>query len=171
MRQAVNCDVWYTSLKVMRPPSHKSAFTVLELLIVIVFVGFLAAIAIYALNITRASNRDAKRVSDVSVIRAALSQHWLRSATYPASGPIELGKPGNRADALTLSGFVEREAVNAPVFLQRVPTGPKVGEYYRYHGSAQGYSLRFKTERQTVYGSAGTWYAHADGVDKLDTEK
>ncbi len=153
----------------MRPV--KSAFTILELLIVIVLVGFLAAIAIYSLNLTRASNRDAKRVSDVSVIRAALSQYWLRTASYPEHAPVDLGKPGARADTLTATGWVERAAVNSPVLIQRVPTGPTVGEFYRYHGSAQGYSLRFKTERQTAYGSAGIWYAHADGVDRVDVER
>lgn len=151
---------------------HTSAFTVLELLIVMIFVGFLAAIAVYALSVTRAGNRDLKRVSDVSVIQAGLSQYWLHKASYPESSPVDLGKPGSRADTLTSSGFMSREdQTSAPVLLQRIPLGPKGGEYYRYHGSVQGYSLRLKTERQTVYGPAGTWYAHSGGVDQKDVEK
>lgn len=149
----------------------KRGFTLLEALVVIAIVGILAAIAIYSLNVTRASNRDAKRVSDVSVIRAALSQYWLQKAAYPASEAIDLGKPGARADALANNGFVDREQQAPPIFLEHVPLGPKVGEYYRYHGSSQGYSLRFVTERQTAYGPPGTWYAHSDGVDKQDIEK
>lgn len=146
-------------------------FTLLELMVVVVVIGILAAAAIYSLNITRAMNRDGKRVSDVSVIRAAMTQYWLQKATYPQSDPVNLGQPGAGADRLSGAGFTAADVAVAPVFLDRAPTGPKAGEYYRYHGSAQGYSLRFTTERQTVYGPAGTWYAHADGVDKDDGEK
>jgi len=149
----------------------KSGFTILEVLVVVVFVGILAAVAIYSLNITRASNRDAKRVSDVSVIRSAITQFWLQQATYPASGPIDLGKPGAGADRLTGGGFVPSDADSTPVYLQQIPQAPNSGEYYRYHGSSAGYSLRFVTERATAYGPAGSWYMHAGGVDTEDSEK
>lgn len=149
----------------------KSGFTVLEVLVVVVFVGILAAVAIYSLNVTRASNRDAKRVSDVSVIRAALTQYWLQKASYPASAPVDLGRPGAGAEKLTGSGFAGSDSTEVSVFLERVPQGPKSGEYYRYHGSSTGYSLKFTTERPSAYGPAGTWYAHAGGVDMEDVEK
>jgi prepilin-type N-terminal cleavage/methylation domain-containing protein len=151
--------------------SKRSGFTLLEALVVILIVGILAAVAIYSLNLTRASNRDAKRVSDVSVIRAALTQYWLQKASYPQNTAVDLGRPGAGADALTIGGFVSSDQISAPVFLQAVPTGPNAGEYYRYHGSAGGYSLKFTTERPTAYGAAGTWYAHSSGVDKQDVEK
>lgn len=149
----------------------KSGFTLLEAVVVIVFVGILAAAAIYSLNLTRASNRDAKRVSDVSVIRAALTQYWLQKASYPMSAPVDLGKPGADADTLTGSGFVAADSNATPVFLDRLPQAPKSREYYRYRGSASGYSLRFVTERPSAYGAPGTWYAHASGVDREDVEK
>lgn len=149
----------------------RPGFTILEALVVVLVVGILAAVAIYSLNVTRAGNRDSKRISDVSVIRAALTQHWLQKASYPTSDPVDLGRPGANADKLTASGFVARDSETFPVFLERVPTGPKSGEYYRYHGSSRGYSLRFVTERTTAYGEAGVWYAHTDGVDREDVEK
>jgi len=151
--------------------SKAKGFTILELLVVLVVVGILAAVAIYSLNITRAMSRDSKRVSDISVVRAALSQFWLQKATYPASDPVDLGKPGANADLLAGNGFTVSEQATEPIFLQQSPVGPKAGEYYRYHGSASGYSLRFQTERQTAYGAAGVWYAHSGGVDKEDAEK
>ncbi len=150
---------------------RRAGFSILEALIVIVVVGILAAVAMYSLNITRATSRDAKRVSDVSVMRAAMSQYWLQKATYPVSTPVDLGRVGAGADVLASSGFVGADQQPVPpIFIDQVPVGPKVNEYYRYHGSADGYSLRFTTERPTAYGVAGTWYAHANGVDTVDTE-
>ncbi len=146
-------------------------FTILEMLVVIAFVGILAAIAIYALNITRAGTRDSKRLSDVSVMRAALSQYWLQQATYPQSAPVDLGKPETSTDKLAVGGFVAADNPASPVYLNSVPRGPGSNEYYRYHGSSSGYSLRFVTERQTVYGKAGAWFAHSTGVDTEDVEK
>lgn len=148
--------------------SFKKGFTVLEVLVVIAIIGILAAVAVYSLSITRASNRDAKRISDIAVIRAALSQHWLQKATYPQSEKVDLGRPGAEADKLTGNGFIASSVEATPVFLLQVPVGPKAGEYYTYQGSSQGYSLRFVTERQTAYGVAGTYYAHADGIDRED---
>lgn len=150
---------------------HKfKGFTILELLVVVTVVGILAAVAIYSLNITRAMSRDSKRVSDISVIRAALTQHWLQKAAYPASDAVDLGKPGANADVLGGNGFTAKDQAIEPIFLQQVPVGPKAGEYYRYHGSAGGYSLKFTTERASAYGVAGTYYAHSGGVDKVDQE-
>ncbi len=137
----------------------------------ITIIGILAAVSVYSLSISRASNRDSKRVSDISVMRAALSQYWLQKASYPIGGPVDLGKPGANADRLANVGFIARDAQADVIFLDRIPTPPSAGEYYRYHGSNQGYSLRFKTERLTAYGPAGTWFAHSGGVDQEDLEK
>ncbi|MDQ7814943.1 MAG: prepilin-type N-terminal cleavage/methylation domain-containing protein [Patescibacteria group bacterium] len=152
-------------------PSKRAGFTILELLVVIVFVGILAAVAIYSLNVTRATSRDSKRVSDVSVVRAALSQHWLQKASYPVSEGVNLGQVGANADVLAGNGFVAGDQAVDPLFLQRVPTGPKTGEYYVYRGAVSGYSIKFTTERVTAYGPAGTYYAHAGGVDTSDELK
>lgn len=153
------------------PRISRPGFTILELLIVVVLVGILAAAAVYYLNLTRASNRDAKRVSDVSVIRAGLTQYWLQKANYPTSDPVDLGRPQAGADHLTMDGFVAADRPVNTMIIEKIPTGPKPQEYYQYHGSAKGYSLRFVTERPTIYGPPGTWYAHADGVDQEDMER
>ena len=147
-------------------------FTILEVIVVILIFGIFAAVAVYSLSVTRAMGRDDRRVSDISVMRAAMSQYWLQKASYPQNDPVDLGRPGTGADGLTTDGFVSKEQPGPGiVILDQIPTGPSSGEYYRYHGSAKGYSLRFKTERQTAYGAAGTWYAHAGGVDQEYTEK
>ncbi|MFH1620799.1 MAG: prepilin-type N-terminal cleavage/methylation domain-containing protein [Patescibacteria group bacterium] len=155
----------------MKAYKKMSGFTILEVLVVLLVVGILASVAIYSLNLSRASNRDSKRISDISVIRASLTQYWLQNAVYPTSEAVDLGRPGAGADKLAKAGFVAKDSPSVPVFLDQVPTGPKAGEYYRYKGSSKGYSLRFSTERTTAYGEAGIWYAHSGGIDKEDVEK
>jgi type II secretory pathway pseudopilin PulG len=152
--------------------AHRGGFTHLEALVVILIVGILASAAIYGLGLSRAMNRDAKRLSDVSVIRAALTQYWLQSASYPAHQDyIEVGRADGGTHLLTSSGFFGMASAPSSVFLNKVPVGPRANEYYGYRGSARGYSLRFTTERTTVYGQAGTWYAHTNGVDGEDVDK
>lgn len=148
-----------------------SGFTVLEILIVLAVFGLLATLAVLSLNSARRAQRDAQRVSDVSVLRSALSQYYLEHSTFPSSAGLELGKPGVNADAFTGNGFVSRDAMTMPVYLQNVPVGPKTNEYYRYKGGPNGYSLRFQTEGQTALGKANVYYAHAAGIDGTDEEK
>jgi hypothetical protein len=115
--------------------------------------------------------RDAQRLSDVSVLRSALTNYWLEKATYPVSNGVDLGSPGTKTDVFTSSGFVGRDEVSGTVYVNRVPVGPRAGEYYRYRGGANGYSIRFLTESETILGDANVYYAHASGIDNVDEEK
>lgn len=151
--------------------NFRRGFTVLEALIVLAVFGLLATLAVLSLNSARASLRDAQRISDVSVIRSALSQYWLEKAAYPTSAGVDLGSPGTNTDRLTGSGFVSANDPSEPLYLNRVPTGPKVGEYYRYRAGANGYSIRFQTETRTDLGPPNVYYAHATGIDLEDVEK
>jgi len=144
--------------------------TIPELLIGLLVIGMVVAIFVYALGVQRATTRDAKRISDISVLRAAIGQFYLQKATYPISEGFFIGQPGG-AERLGGSGFTIAEDPTTPVFLDRVPSGPKSGEYYAYRGNQNGYSLMFVTERVTAYGPPGTYYAHATGVDQLDELK
>jgi len=151
--------------------SFKRGFTLLEILIVIAVFGLLATLAVLSLNSARASLRDAQRLSDVSVLRAGLSQYWLEKASYPISEGADLGAPGTGTDILSTNGFVSRDDSTTPIYLQRVPVGPRGGEYYRYRGSSDGYSIRFVTETETDLGPANVYYAHASGIDTEDVNR
>lgn len=144
--------------------------TIPELLIGVLVIGIIVAIFVYALGVQRTMSRDSKRISDISVLRASLSQYWLQKASYPESEGFYLGQPGG-AERLGGNGFTTAEDTTPPILLEQLPTGPKSGEYYAYRGSKTGYSLMFTTERDTAYGPAGIYYAHSSGVDGLDELK
>lgn len=150
----------------------KPGFTILEVLIVLAVFGLLATLAVLSLNSARARVRDAQRLSDVGTVSAALSRYWLEKATYPSSAGILLGAPGTNTEVLSAGGFEKREKAQSPIYLDRLPAGPKVGEYYRYKGGANGYSIRFVTESDTELGKANVFYAHSNGaIDGKDEEK
>lgn len=149
----------------------RSGFTILEALIVLAVFGLLATIAVYSLNTARARTRDAQRLSDVSVLRSALNQYYLENNTFPLSSGVLLGQPGTKTDVFTGSGFAAGGEAQGRTYLERVPVGPKANEFYKYHGGANGYALRFQTESDTVYGKANVFYAHFSGVDGKDEEK
>jgi prepilin-type N-terminal cleavage/methylation domain-containing protein len=147
----------------------KTAFTIPELLIALLIVGVLASFAIYAIDVQRATSRDAKRISDISVMRAAFSQYWLQKASYPLSDGVYLGQAATAR--LGAKGLTTLDDGTEPIFLDKFPTGPKNNEFYAYRANERGYSLMFGTERTTAYGPAGTYYAHSSGVDRLDETK
>lgn len=148
----------------------RGGFTILEILIVIAVFGLLATLAVLSLNSVRTRLRDTQRLSDISQLRAGLSQYWLDKATYPVSAGVNLGQSGTNTDVLTASGFAARNTATPPIYMN-VPTGPKSGEYYRYHGGPNGYTLRFQTESDTTLGKANVYYAHSSGIDNADEEK
>ena len=149
---------------------NKTGFTLPELLIAVLIIGVIGAIAMYTVNISRAITRDAKRVSDVSVLRSSLAQYWLQKASYPMNNGVNLAHAGEEAVALTSNGFVGPDG-GGTVILSPLPVGPKSGEFYFYRGSESGYALGFKTERVTAFGSPGLYFAHSSGVDHEDVEK
>ncbi len=151
--------------------AFRRGFTILELIIVIAVFGLLATLAALSLNSARASLRDAQRLSDVSVLRAALSAYYLEKATFPLSGGVDLGQPGTDTDVFTGSGFVAADQAQPPIYLERVPVGPRNNEYYRFRGGATGYSVRFVMETETDLGPPNVYYAHQSGIDREDAER
>lgn len=147
----------------------RRAFTILEALIVIAVFGLLATLAVISLNSARASLRDAQRLSDISTMRAGLSQYWLEKASYPAAENLLIGQPGT--NKFSSAGFVDQADPSTPVYIQVLSSGPKANEYYRYRGGANGYSIRFQTETRTELGPPNVYYAHASGIDREDVEK
>ena len=68
----------------MKTSKYQSGFTIVELLIVIVIIGILAAITIVAFNGIQQRARDSQRSSDVGVITKALELYYIDNGAFPA---------------------------------------------------------------------------------------
>ncbi len=66
-------------------------FTLIELLVVVAIIGLLASVVMVSLNSARAKARDAKRVSDLRNIQAALELYYDRYGTYQVAGTGHTG--------------------------------------------------------------------------------
>lgn len=65
-----------------------NGFTIVELLIVIVVIGILAAITITAYNGIQQRGRDAERTSDVKQLKKALEMFYAEKNYYPSVGDV-----------------------------------------------------------------------------------
>ena len=89
----------------------KKGFTLIELLIVIAIIGLLAAITIVYLGNPQTKARDARRLSDISNMRNALSLYFNDNNAYPATGSTSFG-----------------------TYLKKLPADPGSGCYTGYAG-------------------------------------
>ena len=71
----------------------KTGFTIVELLIVIVVIGILAAITIVAFNGVQARAKDSTRSNDLTAIQKALELYKTDNGTYPnaTANPVTSG--------------------------------------------------------------------------------
>jgi len=155
-------------------------FTIVELLIVIVVIGILAAITIVSFNGIQAKARDAQRSSDVHAITEALQMYYLDNGRYPGS-PTETGGSttinsgwSTTADASwsrlvdTLSPYL-RSIGRDPTSTPSVSVVSGAGYNYAYFASAsdycgaapyQMYLLVYKmesgTQKDTLTGACAT---------------
>ena len=64
---------------------HQNGFTLIEILIVTIIIGVLAAIAIPKFAATKEKAYDASVISDIRRAKLAAESYWADNLTYPAS--------------------------------------------------------------------------------------
>jgi len=69
---------------------NKQGFTLIELLVVISIIGILIGLSIFGLQGARESSRDAKRKSDLELIRSGLEIYRSDCGLYPLSSAWNL---------------------------------------------------------------------------------
>lgn len=64
--------------------STSTGFTIVELLVVIVVIGILAAVTLVAFNGVQARARDSQRRNDVAIIAKSLELYYIDNGRYPS---------------------------------------------------------------------------------------
>lgn len=81
--------------------SSQHAFTVVELLIVIVVIAILAAISLVSFNNVQAKARDSERKSDIAAIQKVVEAYYVDHGKYPSR--LDMQDPAWRSENLIVT--------------------------------------------------------------------
>ena len=88
-------------------------FTLVELLVVVAIIGILATVVVVSVSGVRSKSRDARRISDIREIAAALQLYFNDQNQFPsATDPL------------------------APSYIRGIPTDPLTGAEYAYNSAS-----------------------------------
>lgn len=139
----------------MNDSRRQSGFTIVELLIVIVVIGILAAITIVAYNGIQTRAIDTQRRTDISNVYKALEAQYAVKGEYPGT----LGNSSSEclsAPHWSCWGFTDDSRFISKEFMAKMPQDPKYRDsaacgypntfatrayYYRVDANKQGYIL------------------------------
>jgi type II secretion system protein G len=121
----------------------RSGFTIVELLIVIVIIGILAAITIVAYNGIQQRARDSARTSDIAGVQKALELYRADNGVYPSVGSDNSGY-----NLSTLSTAL------VPKYINSIPNDPNTSltnyQYVRGTAASGAYGIRISYETRTA---------------------
>jgi prepilin-type N-terminal cleavage/methylation domain-containing protein len=120
---------------------HKhSGFTIVELLIVIVVIGILAAITIVAYNGVQTRGQDSKRVHDAQSIVAALEANKVLTGSYPWATPNDPSgwEVSKTTPATFLSGLKSSGTLSSLTPVDPINSGSYLYKYYKYPAGNAG---------------------------------
>ena len=87
---------------------YKFGFTLIELLVVISIIGILVALSLFGIQGARESSRDAKRKSDLELLRSGLEMYKSDCGDYPASLGTSLVGDGTPASCAVTNTYISR---------------------------------------------------------------
>ena len=90
----------------------KQGFTLIELLVVISIIGILLGLSIFGLQGARESSRDAKRKSDLELMRAGLETYRADCHAYPATLGATLTGDDSSANCLSTNVYISQMPVD-----------------------------------------------------------
>jgi general secretion pathway protein G len=136
--------------------NNKNAFTLVELLVVIVIIGVLATLAIVVLGSARVKSRDARRISDIKQIQTALELYMVDHNQYPVTLNF-----GVALTSLDTTQTYMKKVPNDPQY-----TGVSTTNYsYNYITSTNSYALIYTLSSTVSDQPAGAYRASNKGIN------
>lgn len=105
---------------------NKKAFTLVELLVVMVIIAIIASIVVVSLTKSQKIARDTQRKSDLASIASALSSYYVDNKTYPTSANFALISPA--LNTLKTGGYISV-----------LPVDPNDDSEYQYKSDGKQY--------------------------------
>jgi prepilin-type N-terminal cleavage/methylation domain-containing protein len=159
----------------MRHNNSQSGFTLIEIMIVIVIIGFLAVTVLTALNSTRAKARDSQRKQAILNMQKALEDYFTANNSYPCSGTLvgsSCNAPYNwraviNSNACPAGGNVSTSGATGyipnftPTYVTVLPADPKPATVsnncsgYAYKSDGSNYKLISSNGALATLGSGG----------------
>jgi prepilin-type N-terminal cleavage/methylation domain-containing protein len=138
----------------------KSAFTLIEMLVVIAVVSMLTSYVILLLSRSKANSRDAKRESDIKQIQEGLSIYVTSQGFYPVCLGEEVINGVN--DCLSTALLATNSMTGMPTDpLMRAAGACGVADSYAYCYISDGftYIIRYALETDVIKGRPPGWYS------------
>ena len=126
----------------------KKGFTLIELLVVISIIGVLMAISIIGLAGAREASRDAKRKSDLEMMRSGLELYKADCGVYPTLQQFVFDAP------LKGSGTPASCSVNN-TYISKIPIDPVSTRFYVYVPFDGRYAICTSLEKGGTYTGCG----------------
>lgn len=140
----------------------ESAFSMIELLIVVAIIGMIASAVLASMSNARLKARDTKRLGALTSIQKALELAQT-TAGYPGTASTTYVS----GSGTCAGSFTQLNTLLTTAFIPEVPTDPTAGRciYYIPSADSQGYRIIMQPEQSALlakdhdcYTPTATWY-------------
>ncbi len=121
------------------PRSRQPGFTIVELLIVIVVIGILAAITIVAYSGIQDRAKYAREQSDISSLNKLINLYYVDNGSYPSTGGSAFA--GNSTGWSQAANFVPGIVPTYAPSIPQMPSSTDVNNSYIYVSDGTNYKL------------------------------
>jgi general secretion pathway protein G len=126
----------------------QSGFTLIEILIVMIIIAFLASLSAGSFQSSQRKSRDARRKADLNSISTALEAYYNDKGEYPNSS-VDLKISGCGATACDWGArFYDDDITNGATYMEKLPSDPSTGRgfTYAYVSNGESYQLYARFE-------------------------